>query len=138
MGEGADVNEAAGHDKPGFMRRTLSRLSATDEEVQARDLQSQCHLLGATPISEAKDREVVDVAGTVRSVTLRPVAGVPALEADLYDGSGAVTLVFLGRRSVAGIHPGRTMSAHGRLAKADRRTVIYNPAYELVAAGKHK
>ena len=131
MGEGRVANE------PGLVRRAIDRLSATDEQVEARDLQSQCHLLGATPINEARDREVVDVAGTVRSVTLRPVGGVPALEADLYDGSGAVTLVFLGRRSVAGIHPGRTMSAHGRLAKADRRSVIYNPAYQLVAAGKH-
>ena len=126
-------------DGPGRFRRAINRLSATDEQVEARDLQSQCQLMGATPIGDTVDRKMATVAGTVRSVTLRPVGGVPALEADLYDGSGAVTLVFLGRRNVAGIHPGRTMSARGRLSRADRhRAVIYNPAYTLVASGKKK
>ena len=33
---------------------------------------------------------------TLRSVTLRPVDGVSCLEAELYDGSAAVTLIWLG------------------------------------------
>jgi hypothetical protein len=44
-----------------------------------------------------------------------------------------VTLVFLGRRSIAGIEPGRQLTARGRIAIRDGRKVIYNPYYELEA-----
>lgn len=121
----------------GVLKRAFKRLTATDAEVEAIDLQGRCALMGATPIEQTNDREIVHVAGTVRSVTLRPVGGVPALEADLYDGSGAVTVVFLGRRKVAGVIPGATMSVKGRLARGLGTAKIINPAYTLYAAGKH-
>lgn len=120
----------------GVLKRAFKRLTATDAEVEADTLQSQCVSIGATPIEEAPDRALVHIAGTVRSVTLRPVGGVPALEADLYDGSGAVTVIFLGRRHVAGIKPGATMSVRGRLSRRDSFARIYNPDYTLYAAGK--
>ena len=49
------------------------------------------------------------------SVSQRPRAGVPAVEADLFDGSGHLTVVFLGRRTIAGIEPGRRIIATGRV-----------------------
>ena len=45
-----------------------------------------------------------------------------------------VTLVWLGRRHIPGIQPGRAMTARGRIALRDNRKVIYNPHYELEAA----
>ena len=54
-------------------------------------------------------------------------------EAELYDGSDLVTLVWLGRRHIPGIQPGRAMTARGRVAVRDNRKVIYNPFYELEA-----
>jgi hypothetical protein len=127
----------SGAGEGGLLKRVYKRLAATDAEVEAESLQSHCSRLGATLIEDAGDREIVSVAGTVRSVTLRPVGGVPALEADVYDGSGAVTVVFLGRRQVAGIKPGVMMGVEGRLARSGTRATIYNPAYTLYAAGKH-
>ena len=62
-----------------------------------------------------------------------PRTNLPTLEAELYDGSDVVTLVFLGRRSIAGIEPGRQLTARGRIAIRDDRKVIYNPYYELEA-----
>ena len=53
--------------------------------------------------------------GTLRTVTLRPRGGVPALEAELYDGSGTIVLVWLGRRRITGIEPGRSIQVIGRL-----------------------
>jgi hypothetical protein len=73
------------------------------------------------------------VFGTVRAMTIRPRAGVPTLEAELYDGSGTVTLVWLGRRTVAGLGPGRQVKATGRITTAEGRRLIYNPRYELTA-----
>jgi hypothetical protein len=68
-------------------------------------------------------------------VTLRPRAGVPALEAELFDGTDALDVVWLGRRSIAGIEPGRRLVAHGRISHARGRRVLFNPRYELRPVG---
>ena len=53
------------------------------------------------------------VNGVLRTVTLRPRGGVPALEAELDDGSGVITVVWLGRRRITGVDPGRSVSVAG-------------------------
>jgi hypothetical protein len=67
----------------------------------------------------------------VRSMTIRPRSTVPALEIDLYDGSGSVTVVWLGRRRIPGIDPGRKLTVRGRLTCNTEEPTIYNPRYEL-------
>ena len=119
----------------GFVRRAIDRLSVSRDELDAQDLQRACRVVGATPIDELPDRRQVTVAGTLRTVTLRPVGGVPALEAELWDGSGVVSLIWLGRRQLAAIEPGRALVATGLVCAQDGRRVIYNPRYELRPAG---
>jgi RecG-like helicase len=85
-------------------------------------------------VARCGERTVVTVLGTVRSMTLRPRAGAPTLEVELYDGTAVVTLVWLGRREIAGISPGRRLRATGRIATNDGRRMIFNPRYELVVA----
>jgi hypothetical protein len=118
---------------PGLLRRAVHRLTAQAEELDAEDLQRRGDKLGATSVKTCVDRTPVTVYGTIRSLTIRPRAGTPALEADLYDGSGVVTLVWLGRRTIAGIEPGRQLSATGRITTNEGRRLIFNPRYELVA-----
>ena len=122
-------------DQPGVLRRTVSRLATSAKVHEAEQLQKDCVKVGATPVAELPHREVVTVAGTLRTVTLRPRAGVPALVADLYDGSGSISLVWLGRRKIVGIDPGRQVIAHGRVTEDSGTAVIYNPRYELRPAG---
>lgn len=107
------------------------RLTATCDELEAQELQEGASSLGGTPIGSCADREQVTLCGTLRTVTLRPRAGVPALEAELYDGSGTVSLVWLGRRQIAGVEPGRGIRVHGRIALNEGRSVMFNPRYEL-------
>ena len=83
------------------------------------------------PIAESEHREVVDVAGMLRTVTLRPHGASLTMEADLWDGTGNVTLIWLGRREIAGIQPGRRIVVHGRLTSIRGERAIYNPTYEL-------
>ena len=93
---------------------------------------------GSSPSTEAPDRTMVKLSGTLRTVTLRPRGGVPALEAELFDGSGAITLVWLGRRQITGISPGRQLEVEGRIGVQDGVRVMYNPRYELRACmGEH-
>lgn len=122
-----------GAEQPGLFRRAVHRLTAQAHELDAEELQRQVDGSGAVAVSSCVDRTPVTVFGTVRSLTIRPRAGTPALEAELFDGSGVVTLVWLGRRTIAGIEPGRQLRAAGRIATHEGRRLIYNPRYELVA-----
>jgi Tfp pilus assembly protein PilX len=115
------------------LRRFLARLTASEEELQAEELQRDSAKCGATPAGQCTRGQVVSVSGRLRTVAYTPRTNLPTLEADLYDGSDVVTLVFLGRRSIAGIEPGRQLTAKGRIAIRDDRKVIYNPYYELEA-----
>jgi hypothetical protein len=117
------------------LRKIFKRLTSSDEQLEAEELLEETQERGATPVVRCRDRDRVTVSGTLRTVTLRPRAGVPALEAELYDGSGTVSLVWLGRRRVPGIEPGRVIVAEGRITYHQGGPVIYNPRYELRAVG---
>jgi RecG-like helicase len=117
-------------------RRTgfWSRLTRTRGELEAEELQREVEQAddeGLTSIDACRPGETVTVRGMVRSVTLRPASTVPALEIELYDGSGTVQVVWLGRRRIPGIDPGRTMVVCGRLTCNTENPTIYNPKYEL-------
>ena len=117
----------------GRFRKAMRNLTTETTQLDAEHLQKQAADCGATSVADCRDRIPVTVFGTVRSMTIRPRAGVPALEAELYDGSGTVTLVWLGRRTIAGVGPGRQVRATGRITTAEGRRLIYNPRYELTA-----
>ncbi len=124
-----------GERPPGRFRRALSRLTAGDAELEARDLQDEAAEAGATAVARCTLGGEVCVSGTLKAVVLRPLAGVPTLEAELYDGTGHVTLVFLGRRRIRGVEPGRSLVARGRMTTREGRPTLYNPAYELRPTG---
>ena len=112
------------------LRASISRWANQDREV-ARELRKDTRKAGLVPIKEAPDRERVVVQGTLRTVTLRPRGGVPALEAELYDGSGSISIVWLGRRRIGGIAPGRGIRVVGRIGLQEGQRVMYNPRYDL-------
>ncbi len=122
-----------GQEPKSRLRAALARFTAPQHEVHAEQEQERAVQLGGTPIAGLAMRRPATVCGTLRSVTLRPRAGVPALEAELYDGSGHLSLVWLGRRHIAGIEPGRRVRVHGMVTSSDGEPAIYNPRYELVA-----
>jgi len=125
------MSEGGKTTRSGMWRRALSRLASSQDALEAAELQDDVFESGYEPIVSCADREQVQLCGTLRTVTLRPRGGVPALEAELYDGSGAVILVWLGRRRIAGIEPGRGLIAKGRIAIRDDERIMYNPRYEL-------
>jgi hypothetical protein len=112
------------------LRKGLSRW-ASSQDHEAHELQKDVAKAGCCPISEAQDRQRVEIQGSLRTVTLRPRGGVPALEAELYDGSGVITVIWLGRRRIAGIEPGRQIRVVGRIGAQDFHRVMFNPRYEL-------
>jgi len=114
-----------------------SRWTQTRAEAEAAELQQQLdeeHDAELQPIDRCRAGERVAVRGMVRSMTVRPANRVPALEIELYDGTGAITVVWLGRRRMSGIEAGRTMVVHGRLTGSESgrgQCTMFNPRYEL-------
>ena len=117
--------------KPGLLSRLTARLASTESQLEDLELKEDTWRLGATPIADLQDRADVTVCGAVRSVTLRPRVNVPALVVELYDGSKTLNLVWLGRRRIAGILPGTSLTAHGRVTYRHGIPTIFNPAYEI-------
>lgn len=113
------------------VRRFFRRLVASDAELEAEELRRETARTGCTRVSEAQRGQIVTVTGRLRTVVYTPRTNWPTLEADLFDGSDSITLVWLGRRRIAGIEPGRYLTAKGRMALRDDHKVIYNPYYEL-------
>lgn len=116
------------------LRGMLHRLTATDQELESEELRRDTERAGCVCADTVHRGELVNVSGRLRTVVYTPRTNLPTLEADLYDGTDLITLVFLGRRHINGIEPGRGLNVRGRVAVRDGRKVIYNPYYELEAA----
>ena len=127
-GKGAQAMAGSGD---GFWRRFVRRLTTDVTELDADNLSKQAEEGGARRTCDCQSGEEVTVLGRLRSVALSPRNAATTFEAELFDGTEAVTLVWLGRRRIPGIEPGRTVKVRGRLAMRDGRKVFYNPYYEL-------
>jgi amino acid transporter len=89
---------------------------------------------GATRLCDLTYRERTVVAGRVRSVRVQPWSGAVALECTIVDDTGALNLVFLGRRAVPGIEPGAQLRAEGMIGRHKGCLAVINPMYELLGA----
>ncbi len=118
--------------KENVLQRAWRRLATSNEDLESEELQRNVRHEGAVPIRTCEDRQQVSLTGTISSVTLTPREGHPALEVELRDGSGVVTLVWLGRRQIAGVDAGRTIKVWGRISCHQGRRLVYNPRYELL------
>jgi hypothetical protein len=103
--------------------------------LDAADLQSDVMRLNCRPVESLARGDQATVAGRLRAVVYNPREHVATLEAELFDGSGAIGLVWLGRRRIVGIEPGRHLKVSGRVGVHDGRLAIYNPRYELQRGG---
>lgn len=84
-------------------------------------------------IAEAGYRQKVTVGGVVQAVRLQTMAGAPTLECTLHDGTGRISVVFLGRRQVPGVENGAAMRVSGRVGEYQGRMAILSPDYHLLS-----
>jgi RecJ-like exonuclease len=112
----------------------LRRLTASAQHLDAAELRDEVERQSCTPLGVVGRGSMVTVTGRLRAVVYTPAETVPTLEAELFDGTAAIELVWLGRRRIAGIEPGRRIKATGRVGVHDGRLAIYNPWYQLLPA----
>jgi hypothetical protein len=90
---------------------------------------------GATSIAEVVPRSYATVAGEISSVRVVPKTdGSPWLEATVKDGTGAMVVMWTGRRRMPGIRTGRRLKLSGRGLPSGTagRLKVLNPEYELL------
>jgi RecG-like helicase len=114
------------------LRKFVERLTKPTEDLDREKLMDFCDKLGCRRTDELEPRVRARVAGEVTSVRVVPRAGAPSLEITVSDGRAAVVGVFFGRRSLAGLHPGRRLVLEGVVATTGNRMYMYNPIYELL------
>lgn len=113
------------------MARFWERLRTPVDELDRAALETWSRTQAATPLSDLPLRTPVVVVGEVRSVRIVPRAGADGLEVTISDGVGQVTAVFLGRRRIPGIGPGRRLELQGVATAESGSVLIYNPRYRL-------
>ena len=89
-------------------------------------------LPGHLPIGDARWRRRVKLSGRVRSMRVAPLHDAPTLELVLVDATGGISVVFLGRRALAGVDVGTKMSIEGTVGIHQNRLALLNPVYELL------
>jgi RecJ-like exonuclease len=107
------------------------RLSDSAHSLDADDLRHESDECNAEKCAAVSRGQVTTVQGRLRHVVFTPRESVPTVAAELFDGTGSIELIWLGRRRIAGIEPGRTIVATGRVGSHEGRPAIYNPRYEL-------
>jgi hypothetical protein len=115
----------------GLLKKFMRKLTSDVDELDADDLTKDTEKSGARRACDCRGGEEVTVVGRLRSVELSPKDAAATLEAELFDGTDGVTLIWVGRRRIPGIEPGRKIKVRGRMAMRNGRKVLYNPYYEL-------
>jgi amino acid transporter len=88
---------------------------------------------GTSPIGDLVWRQRVTVEGRIRSVQVGTPAG-KSLEAQLFDETGGIRLLFMGRIRIPGIVPGAVIRATGTVGEFKAHLALANPRYELLTA----
>ena len=93
---------------------------------------------GQVPIAGTGHRDRVTIAGRVQAMRVQPRSGVATLECTVADATGTMTVVFLGRRELPGLHTGRNIVATGVVGDHHGRLAMLNPSIELLSELEHE
>ena len=88
------------------------------------------------PLGELEARDRTKVCGEVKRMTIKPRSGIPSTEIVINDGTGDATVIFSGRRHVAGIEHGHCIVIEGVAFADANRLVFLNPKYSLLPMGQ--
>jgi RecG-like helicase len=112
--------------------RFLHRMAESDEQRYAEEIEAwAAGVPGAVRIRDVESRSKVKLAGVVRRITVRPLEGSESLEALLNDGTGEVTLIWMGRRSIHGLNLGTRLVVEGVVGEQRNQRRMVNPVFEF-------
>ncbi len=88
---------------------------------------------GVLPIASVKWKQRVTIEGRIKIVQVGTAAG-KSLEAQVFDSSGGMRLLFFGRTRIPGIEPGSLVRVSGTVGEYKGHLALANPRYELLPA----
>lgn len=86
-----------------------------------------------TPVCEVRPRQRVKLYGVLRSITYPSPGSSQSFTATLFDGTGSIDLVWLGRLEVPGIKAGIHLRIQGMVLERNHTFSVINPNYQIVA-----
>lgn len=114
------------------LRKFVDRLTKSVEDSDREHLAAFCDDLDVVRLDALPLRVPVRFAGEIASVRIVPRAGADALEVTISDGRASVVAVFLGRRKIAAMSPGRRIMAEGVAVARGPERLVYNPWYRFL------
>jgi len=116
------------------VRRLLERLNESDETRLAEETRAWAETVeGSVRIAGAVPRQPVRIVGVIRRMTVLPMEGKEALQALISDGTGEVTIVFMGRRGIGGLSLGKRVVVEGVLGEHRGDMRMVNPRLEFAS-----
>ncbi|MDQ1722244.1 MAG: hypothetical protein QOI26_1978 [Pseudonocardiales bacterium] len=100
----------------------------TDSEAPAEPDEN-----GVLPIAAVKWKQRVTIEGRIKIVQVGTTAG-KSLEAQVFDSTGGMRLLFFGRTRIPGIEPGSMVRVTGTVGEYKGHLALANPRYELLPA----
>lgn len=85
----------------------------------------------ARRVADARPRERVVVTGTIGATATVSLGGTASYSCVLSDGTGEIGVLFIGRRTVAGLASGTRCTVEATAILQDGLLVLWNPLYRI-------
>ncbi len=85
----------------------------------------------ASRVCEVTERKKASLYGVLRSATFPAPTGPGSFSATLFDGTGSIDVVWLGRKSVPGIKAGIRLAVQGMVVSRSNGLCIINPTFQI-------
>ena len=95
------------------------------------------HEIPCRPICQLRARQRTTIAGWICATRSLRWNSMPVFEVEITDGSGAISLCFMGRHEIAGLVVDAQVSATGMTCDRNRRLVLLNPRYRFTCSRPH-
>jgi hypothetical protein len=113
------------------MGDSIRNRGSRDSEQQFDSDASLTAVRGNTSIDNCQPGAHIEIIGVIKALPDRPLDQPPAVEIEVCDSTGAIRVIWLGRRKIPGIIEGRIIKICGRLTCNTEQPTIFNPRYEL-------
>ncbi|GAB3558450.1 OB-fold nucleic acid binding domain-containing protein [Spelaeicoccus albus] len=116
------------------MAKQREPLFAGREKIEADEDAKFVGRTASEPIASLRTRRHARVTGVIISLVQSVPSVSPSLTVEVSDGSGVLTVTWLGRRAISGVMAGRYIQVDGMVDAGDGRPVMFNPSYSLAVA----